>query len=161
MQTTKSTRAAATMANEYERALARAHQAGLYIVGRGQRKSDGAPIVAVSSSRTPNQFHLVVIGRDRLWCDCPARGLCAHRALARELLVREWRRSRDQVEAIEEAALAAALRELHHTLQAREYPVRADQVLRNKTMKGAVAIPDVAEMTVRGVHDVKPITIWK
>jgi len=65
------------------RALARARAHGLSIVGRGAWKH-GAPFVVVGSASEPGRFHLVTIYPGRLACDCPARALCMHRALAHE-----------------------------------------------------------------------------
>lgn len=94
-------------ASEFERALARAHRAGLAIAGRGTWKHDGAAFVAVTSSRDAARVHLVTIRAGRLACDCEAsqyhpERICSHRALAHEDLQR-------QLEA--RAAAVAAARE--------------------------------------------------
>jgi hypothetical protein len=81
-----------TQVDELARALERAHARGVVITGTGTRKSDGARIIAVTSSRTPARWHLVAVVGNRLCCDCEAAKygrICVHRAVAHERLVAE------------------------------------------------------------------------
>lgn len=89
----------------YERALDRAHRNGLAVVGDGHWRQGGARFLVVGSASEPSRFHLVTLYPGRLVCDCPARALCQHRALARDYLERE----REQQLQVEVANLAVAL----------------------------------------------------
>ena len=188
MQTTQTT--ATTIANTYERALDRARRSGVRICGRGRRKSDGAPVIAVSSASQPGRWHLVVILPTRLACDCYAgRGgkLCTHRATVHQLLLSEWQKERDRVERVETAKLREALANLNR------YHVRLDEALRvarpplreapgdapaitqaeasRLLQRGVSARRVVADVqypagvpasdVVRSVWDNRPVTIWK
>ncbi len=77
--------------NDYERALSRAHDAGLRVMGKGEW-TNGAAFYVVTSASEAGRFHLVTVHAGRLSCDCRAgvRGLmCQHRALAHEAIERE------------------------------------------------------------------------
>ena len=122
--TTKNTTTQTTISSDYERALQRARKAGLRIVGQGRIKQDGTPFVAVSSSREPNRYYLVIIGKTCLACECAAGlrdKMCMHRALVHARLLQRWREERDRVERQVEADLRASLLELdqaHRVLDA-------------------------------------------
>lgn len=94
---------------EYERALERAHSAGLKVMGRGAW-TNGATFHVVTSASEAGRFHLVTAHAGRLACDCTAGQhgrLCQHRALVREQLETELQRQVEQ-----RAAVVAAEREV-------------------------------------------------
>lgn len=78
---------------ELERAIERAHKAGIRIAGRGYRRADSARVVAVTSASEPNRWHPVAIYAAHLECDCEASQrwgkVCIHRGLVHELLAAE------------------------------------------------------------------------
>lgn len=67
--------------NDLDRALVRAAQRGIAIVGHGTRKRDGATVFLVSSGSQTGENHWVIVSAGRLICDCPSRVLCVHRAV--------------------------------------------------------------------------------
>ncbi len=73
-----------------ERACERARQTGLWVVGHGHRRIDGAEVFAVPSMRHPEtQWWLVAVVDGRLACDCPAgrQGrMCQHRGAVHAFL---------------------------------------------------------------------------
>ncbi|MBF6591629.1 MAG: hypothetical protein IVW57_14045 [Ktedonobacterales bacterium] len=74
---------------ELERAMARAAKEGTRIIGRGTRKSDGARVFVVSSSRDQFRGYIVVVHASHLACECPSRKVCKHRALVHLALKKE------------------------------------------------------------------------
>ncbi len=75
----------------YERALVRAHAAGLKVLGRGSWKN-GTAFYVVTSASELGRFHLVTAHAGRLACDCTAGQhgrMCSHRAIAHAELERE------------------------------------------------------------------------
>jgi hypothetical protein len=81
-----------TPQDRLEAALARARAHGLPVVGHGtwdQGAKGGVRFFVVGSASEPGRFHMVLQWQGRLACDCPARGLCMHRALVNEQLVAE------------------------------------------------------------------------
>ncbi len=82
------------ISQEYEKALARAHQAGLVVAARvGYNKETGERVLGVTSaSEGENSLHLVTVKDLILTCDCKAAQFgryCQHRAVAHEYLVAE------------------------------------------------------------------------
>ncbi len=76
--------------SELDRAIERAQRAGLVILARGMRKSDGARVWGVTSKSSHDyRLHQVVQVGQRLLCDCPAHVLCTHRAVVHLDLARE------------------------------------------------------------------------
>jgi len=76
--------------SDYERALSRAHDAGLKVMGKGEWTS-GQTFYVVSSASEAGRFHLVTQLANRLQCDCRARALCMHRGLTHEHIEGERR----------------------------------------------------------------------
>ena len=63
----------------------------LPVVGKGRLK-DGRVVYAVASRSQVNRWHLVVVNRARLSCDCPASRygrVCSHRRAVHGRLVAE------------------------------------------------------------------------
>ncbi len=76
----------------YEQALRRADADGCEIVGRGWRKSDGAPVYGVNSAKDHDRWYLVALVGHRLICACAGaqHGLyCKHRARVRQRILAE------------------------------------------------------------------------
>jgi hypothetical protein len=99
---------AQTLESQLERAIVRAHGCGVYIIGMGRRRADGAHLFVVSSARDPVRGHLVIVAGPHLQCDCAAaqyRRLCQHRAIVHERLLAE--RSASQVAAARTAKTSA------------------------------------------------------
>ena len=70
--------------NARERAIERARQSGLEIMGRGYRKRDKALVWMVPSQSEANRWHTVTQIGDHLECDCTAGQhvrVCIHRAV--------------------------------------------------------------------------------
>lgn len=81
-----------TLHGQLERAIERAHICGVYIVGAGRRRADGARLFVVSSTSDPVRGHLVIVAGPNLQCDCMAAQygrLCKHRAIVHERLLAE------------------------------------------------------------------------
>jgi hypothetical protein len=75
-----------------DKALKRAHDEGLRILGTGYNRQTGARVLIVSSASDPIRGHVVTVQGDRLHCDCTAaqyEQYCMHRALVHEALVAE------------------------------------------------------------------------
>lgn len=73
-------------------AIERASKAGLRILGTGQRKSDGARLIVVTSSRSQVRAWPVAIVGGHLECPCEAGRLgriCSHRGLVYAHLLAE------------------------------------------------------------------------
>ncbi len=96
-----------TQTTDYERALARAQRAGLSIIGRGLLKS-GERVYLTGSASEPGKHHVVIVHAGRLACDCPARALCTHRALAHAELQREASEAQEAIEQVRAGQKAAA-----------------------------------------------------
>jgi hypothetical protein len=105
---------------EYTAAVERAAKRGVEVCGRGTRKSDGAPVYAVTSGSEANRWHLVVVEAGRLVCDCRACVYCCHRAAVHERMVAD--RAAAQM-----AIVAAAVKVAQGaTKVAQRVPVRTD-----------------------------------
>ena len=81
-----------TVQGQLERAIERAHSRGVYIIGTGRLRADGARLFVVSSTSDPVRGHLVVVVGHHLQCDCTAAQygrLCQHRAIVHERLLAE------------------------------------------------------------------------
>ncbi len=93
--------------HEYERALERAHRAGLVVAARvGHNKETGERVLGVTSaSEGENSLHLVTVKDLILTCDCKAAQFgryCQHRAVAHEFLVAErFARSDQRIDKLE------------------------------------------------------------
>ncbi len=93
-----------------ERAQARATAAGLPIIGRGWRVSDGALAWAVPSQSEPGKRHMVVLVGDTLLCGCKgsANGrVCIHQGVVYNELAAEaraWQAAQRTQTAIQAAA---------------------------------------------------------
>jgi hypothetical protein len=86
-----------TQKMSYERALARAHSAGLEITGQGHMRTTGDRFLLIPSATEPGRSHVVVVEGARLHCNCQAGSfgrMCQHRALAHEYLVHESEQKR-------------------------------------------------------------------
>ena len=107
-----------------ERALERAHQAGIEICARGWRKTDGARVLGVTSASEDNLVHMVTVYDLRLECDCQAAKhgkYCTHRAVVHDYLVAErFERSNRTLEE-KERALHRAARTLEELERKRDH----------------------------------------
>lgn len=61
------------LAEVLARAIHRARDVALEVVGQGRRRYDGASIYAVPSQSERGRWHLVAVEGQRLSCDCHAR----------------------------------------------------------------------------------------
>lgn len=59
-----------TQCKQLDRAIARAMEHGIEVVGHGQRKSDNATIYCTTSHSEENCWHIVTLMGSRLECDC-------------------------------------------------------------------------------------------
>ena len=74
------------------RALQRARECGVRVMGSGARRRDGARVYVVNSASEPGVWHLVIVAGKRLACDCAAGRygrICVHRAVVYERLAAE------------------------------------------------------------------------
>lgn len=74
------------------RALQRARERGVRVMGRGARRRDGARVYVVNSASGQGVWHLVAVVEKRLVCDCAASRygrVCVHRAVVHERIAAE------------------------------------------------------------------------
>jgi hypothetical protein len=98
---------------QFERALMRAHKAGIGVVGRGTLKATGEKFYAVTSATETVRWHVVIVRGGQLVCDCKGAqhgNYCQHRAVARHEIEREMA-ARRNAEALIAAANAALARD--------------------------------------------------
>jgi len=69
-----------TQRKQLDRAIARAMEHGIEVVGHGRRKADSARIYCTTSHSEENRWHIVTLMGSRLVCDCRSRVVCSHRA---------------------------------------------------------------------------------
>jgi hypothetical protein len=75
--------------SDLERAYQRAQRRGIVILARGIRRADGSRLYLTNSGSHADGTHIIVITGGRLTCDCPATGICVHRATVHARLVEE------------------------------------------------------------------------